>query len=248
MSEKSASTIDNRWLVELHQRWQKAGRVASPAKVGTLLEETAQQWLAEEEDRKLVAAAKQGDDRAWARLLEKHTPRALHIAQSIVGDRQSAEVIVLECFEELAIHRERLQPEDGFQRLIAWITKRRSLTHAARVRQEKDTRVPISLEEALEDDAGVSLPLVQETADPEEFVIRKLIGTTVRAAVDQLPDSLRVTINYCYFGGLSYAQAGVLLGISKSAVQQRIEKAEAMLKRWLTVVMGEDAFGEEDER
>jgi hypothetical protein len=77
MSEKRPSIIDDGWLLELHERWKRAGRVASPEDVGGLLKATAQEWLAEDEDRQLVTAAKEGDDRAWARLIEKHPPRTL---------------------------------------------------------------------------------------------------------------------------------------------------------------------------
>src|SRR5262245_15866146 len=158
MSEKSAEILDDRWLVELHERWKAARRVAPPDKVGDLLDEAAQQWLAEKEDRDLVAAVRQGDDRAWARLVEKYLPRARHIARSILADPQIAEQVAVECFEELAIQRERLHPEEGFERLVSWIAKRRSLTEAARRKREREFHGAVSLEAVLEDNEGVSLP------------------------------------------------------------------------------------------
>src|SRR5438128_6092019 len=115
MSEKSTVILDDQWLVNLHQRWKNAGRIAPADKVGALLEKTTRQWLVEEEDRQLVAAARQGDDRAWSRLIQKYTPRARSVARSILGNTAIAEDIVVECFAELAIERERLQPEEGFQ-------------------------------------------------------------------------------------------------------------------------------------
>jgi RNA polymerase sigma-70 factor, ECF subfamily len=237
-SERTDCEMDDHWLIKMRDQWKSAGRIAPPDDVGVLLDQTARGWQEDERDRELVAAVKQGDREAFDALVEIHAKRAYHRALRIVGDPDSAEDIVQQSFLDCWRTRDHLKPARGFRRLILMIVKQRSIDMLG----WRSRHPAVSLEEALEYNEGIGLPVVEDTNDPMVLAERNEEARIVREEVNRLAEEHRLVINLCDFGDLSYAEAGEVLHISKSAVKARHDKALATLRKQLEERLGEGAF------
>lgn len=227
---KNECRLDDRWLKEMHQKWKEAGRVAPPDKVGALLDEAVREW-------QTLTAAMQGDEKAWNALYAKYYQHAYSITRCIVPNDETVEDVALECLTDIFRNRADLKPERGFVRLVSRMAKLRSLSAAQRRKGAQD----ISLEAALEENDGVSLPLTEDTDDPQELVERDATAAIVRAEVNKLPEEYRVVVQLCFFGECSLSEAGKELGLGKDQVRYLLDKAKELLREPLAKQLGFDA-------
>jgi len=110
------------------------------------------------DERKLVAALRRGDEGAFEALIDTHSPALLRVAMSFVRNRAVAEEVVQECWLGVIRGIDRFE---GRSSLKSWIFK--ILTNTAQTRGERERRtVPLS---SLTRDDDPDAPVV----DPDRF-------------------------------------------------------------------------------
>jgi len=77
--------------------------------------------------------------------------------------------------------------------------------------------------------------LDSQDMDPIEQFTLEEDSQAVRAAIDQLPESLRRVVLLVYFQGLKYREAAEALAIPVGTVKSRLHTAVARLNESLTV-------------
>jgi RNA polymerase sigma factor (sigma-70 family) len=145
--------------------------------------------------------------------------------------------VALECLTDIFRNSANLKPEQGFVRLVSHMAKLRSVSAARRRKGAQD----ISLDAALEENDGVSLPLTEDTDDPQELVERHTDAAIVRAEVNKLPEEYRVVIELYFFSECSLSEVGKVLGLPKDRVRYLLEKARKTLHKPLAKQLGFDA-------
>lgn len=68
----------------------------------------------------------------------------------------------------------------------------------------------------------------------ESVPFREESDREVWDAVQRLPAKYRVVVHLCYWEGLDQGETGAILGLSRSAVQTRMSRARALLKKELS--------------
>jgi RNA polymerase sigma-70 factor (ECF subfamily) len=87
-----------------------------------------------------------------------------------------------------------------------------------------------------DEDGGTLMNLLDsQEIDPIEQLTLEEDSEAVRAAVDQLPESLRRVVLLVYFQGLKYREAADVLSIPVGTVKSRLHTAVARLNESLTV-------------
>lgn len=151
-----------------------------------------------------------GDESALGELYD-HFSALLHgLALRVTRDRVAAEDITQEVFATFWERPSSYDPGRGSLRAwLATIAHRRAVDH---VRSEERRRVGVPR-------------LFERPADLEEGVVAAEEIVRVREAVRALPDGLRQVIELAYYGGRTYREVAVEIGVPEGTAKSRLRLA-----------------------
>ena len=175
----------------------------------------------------LVAAARAGDQTAFAALIRRHYPMVHAMCARVLGDDDQARDITQEAAVTAMVGLNRLRHDDQFGAWMAGI----GLNLCRRLLRDRDWAV-FSLD-ALLDRRVIGEPAATGHG-PADAVEAAEIARRVRAAVHALPAGQRQAAQAYYLSGLTQAEAAGHLGIPASAVKTRLHKARAALRSSLS--------------
>jgi RNA polymerase sigma factor (sigma-70 family) len=176
-------------------------------------------------DADLVAAARGGDRRAFAVLVERHYGVLLATCRRATGDGELAADAAQEAVVTALVGLDRLRDPERFG---AWLIGiglnlcRRALQERARWARTDSADTPAP---------GPGPPEAAEAAQ---------IAERVRAAIAALPAGQRAAVALFHLGGLSHAEVAGRLGTRPGAVKTRLHKARGALRRELVDVHREE--------
>jgi RNA polymerase sigma-70 factor, ECF subfamily len=211
-----AATLGLVWLAD------PATERASPTRCPAVANRASVPWV-EATDALLTARLAAGDDHALAEAFDQLGPAVYGAALRVLGEWHAAQDVAQDVFVELWSHPDRYDPAVGSLRTYLTVLARRRAIDVVRselrriARQERNHR--------LTPDPGV--------ASPGDEVEAAEAAGVVRAAVRLLPDSQREVVELAYFGGLSYREVALAVGIPEGTAKSRLRLALARLESML---------------
>jgi RNA polymerase sigma factor (sigma-70 family) len=169
-------------------------------------------------DAWLVAAARGGDGRAMARLVELRGPRLLAHATRLLGEREAARDVVQEAWVEILRGLRGLRDESLF---LPWALRIVTRRVAREIRRRQHGR---RLADAVKAEAD---PSVAEAGPGEVDAAR------VRAAIAALPPAQAATVALFYLEDLSVSEVATALDVPVGTVKTRLMHARAKLRALL---------------
>jgi RNA polymerase sigma-70 factor (ECF subfamily) len=220
------------------------------------MERGARQTGATDDDWRLVAALRRGDEGAFAALVERYQLPLLRLALAYVPDQAAAEDVVGDTWLGVLNGLERFE---GRSSLKTWIF--RILTNRAKTRGQRERRsLPFSTlpEASLEGEgdpavaanrfapaspgrAGghwLAFPEAWDARPEARFAAAETLGH-VRQAIDGLPQAQRAVIELRDVQGWSAAEAREALGLSEANQRVLLHRARAKVRRALEQYLGE---------
>lgn len=188
-----------------------------------------------------LEALKAGDRAEFARFVEKNSPIIYRLALRMLGNEQDAEDVLQEAFIKAYQH---IQSFDGRAKLSTWLY--RIATNEALMLLRRRKPEGLSVEQpGGEDDGDLQDPLeiVDWTLLPEAELLSGETMAYVQQAIDQLPDSLRLTFILRELEGLSTQETAQVLDISEGAVKTRLSRARLQLREILSAYFEERIEG-----
>jgi RNA polymerase sigma-70 factor (ECF subfamily) len=180
-----------------------------------------------ETDGALVAATKWGDLQAFERLVERHQPRALAMAQRITRNREDAEDVVQESFHKAFRH---LGDFEEKARFSTWLT-RIVMNESYMLLRRRRTNMEV-LPESSEDGMGYTPEaFVDVSLSPEESCWRNERRELLTKAVRQLRPAIREAVLLRDFEARSVKETAQILGTSTATVKARLFQARRKLLR-----------------
>jgi RNA polymerase sigma-70 factor (ECF subfamily) len=170
------------------------------------------------DDRLLRDRLVAGDERALATVVSEFGGLVRGVARKVLGDDAAAEDVTQDVFVWLWERPDRFDPERGSLRSFLTVVSRRRAIDWIR-RHDADRRRA--------DRAAQEAPLVLD--DLADGVTDRDDAATVRAAVQALPADQRDCVTLAFFGGLSYREVAVRLGIPEGTAKSRLRLALAKL-------------------
>jgi RNA polymerase sigma-70 factor, ECF subfamily len=171
-------------------------------------------------DANLVAAALRGDAESFSRLCERHYPALVAIAYSRLAERHLAEDAAQETL--LAAYRDivKLKKPEQFAGWLAAICRNVATDMAkARARAcEKRAEVADCI------DLIDHTDLIDEESD---------LVVAVREIVRRLEPDVRDIVYLRYYNQMGYDQIARMLGVSEEAVNGKLRRARASIRRQL---------------
>ena len=160
------------------------------------------------------------DEQALAELIEVASPWLLGITQSLLGDPDEAEEVVLEVFASAWDRVSSLT--DEHDALLPWLLRIARNRAIDRLRRRRRWRLKVERAAAygaLSPDQ-VSATEIDEAATPGWHVHR-----SVHAAIDGLPAQQRDAVRLAYFQGLTHSEIARQLDIPIGTVKTRLRLA-----------------------
>lgn len=184
------------------------------------------------EDAALIALVAQRDEAALAALYDRYSRLAFSVALRVVGQRQLAEEITIDAFQNIWQAAATFRPNRG--RFATWlmsVARHRAIDELRRlgVRPEGSA---IGLEQGIADGATRS-DSVEELVDLDER------REAVREALADLPEPQRLALELAYFGGLTQQEIADRLRTPLGTVKTRMRMGLQKLRRVLEQVIQE---------
>lgn len=178
-------------------------------------------------DLTLVARARDGEDRAFAELLQRHKPSLYGFVRRYVSDADAAVDVVQETF--VAAWRA-LARYDARRPFAVWL-------RAIALNKCRDRARRLAVRRFILGDKDETSAEAMAQADPEPFGEARLMPVERRAAfqkaIDQLPSKLKEPLLLTYFDDLTQQEAADLLGVTVKTVETRVYRARQRLAQLL---------------
>ena len=169
-------------------------------------------------------------------MMNRYGDRLTAIAYSLLGNREDAEEVVSDTFMEAHRHAEDFRglAEGDRIRLLVVYTKNNA-KDLLRKRKGKRT-VPADAVTAVgaEGEDGAERDIPDESANPENIVLNEERSRRIASCIDRLSDEQHDVILLKYYYGMSIRTMAARLKISETAVNARLSRAKAALKKMLT--------------
>ena len=183
-----------------------------------------------------LSALQSGDPEEFARLVDAYSTRIYRLAAKMLDHPQDAEDVLQETF--LKAYRG-LKSFDGRSKISTWLF-RIATNEALMVIRRKHPDF-VSIDEPVESEEGEQEPvqIVDWCCLPEKELLSDEARQRLDAAVQKLPDSLKVVFLLRDIDDLSTLETAEVLGLSETAVKTRLSRARLRLREMLSTYYSE---------
>lgn len=183
----------------------------------------------DQQDREDMARLAAGHDAALNSVIERHGQHLFNFLLRHLQNDADAADLAQETFVRIYQHRERFRLEQKFSTWMFTIAN-----NLLRDRFRWHKRHPqVSLDAPTGQGAGGLDNLIEAGAQPDERLARDERAAEVRAAIASLPEDLRATLIFSEYEDLSHAEIGAILNCTPKAVETRLYRARAHLRKRL---------------
>jgi len=179
-------------------------------------------------DEQLMLRIAGGDESAFRTLARRCVPSIIGLARRMLGNSADAEEVAQEAMLRVWINAPRWRPEARFRTWLYRVVVNLCLN--------RKRRAPFA-----------DLESIGEVADLRPDAVTQLEreqrDKAIAAAIARLPERQRAATVLTFHEGLSNAEAAVVLGTTRSAVETLLVRAKKSLRRQLGP-MGENISGE----
>jgi RNA polymerase sigma-70 factor, ECF subfamily len=182
-----------------------------------------------EGDMTLVAAARNGNKKAFEILVKRHEQRIFFVARRMTRTREDAEDVVQQSFQKAFTHLRKFEGRSAFS---TWLT-RIAITEALMfLRRSRGLReVLIDDLKVNEETTGLEVP--DSSPDPEASYSRREWVEMLSSAIKELPFGTRRAIQLRELDERSSEETARIMGISLSALKGRMFHGRKKLRERL---------------
>lgn len=185
---------------------------------GLILSDKARQ------DYELVKTALTGDEKAFARLLNRYKDAIYFMLLKMVNNRSDAEDLTLEAFGKAFKSLHQYSPTYAFS---TWLFKIASNNCIDFLRKRKG--VQVSIESKDQNENSEPLKLKSKDPNPEERLIRQQKAILLRNVVRKLKPRYQILVELRYFKEYSYEEIAKELALPLGTVKAQLFRAREML-------------------
>lgn len=192
-----------------------------------------QHTIGEQLDDELVLRVQQGDKRAFDLLVIKYQHRIVQLVNRYVKDPSEAQDVAQEAFIKAYRALANFRGESAFYTWlyrIAINTAKNFLM--AKSRRSSDYEVDVQEAEQIE-----NAPQLQGYDTPEQLLLNDEILQTVNAAMDELPEDMRLVIMLREFEGMSYEEIAQIMNCPVGTVRSRLFRAREAIDNKLSPLL-----------
>jgi len=181
------------------------------------------------QDIVLVEAAMNGDQQAFASLMDRYRDTIFFMLLKMVKNKSDADDLTIEAFGKAFKNIHQYTPNYAFS---TWLFKIASNNCIDFLRKKKANTISI---EGQPDDSGNDIPIsIQaDILDPEEDMIKKQKAKLMRSVVSKLKPRYRELVRLRYFNEFSYEEIAKEMDIPIGTVKAQLFRARELLNNIL---------------
>jgi RNA polymerase sigma-70 factor (ECF subfamily) len=180
-------------------------------------------------DQQLVERAQRGDKRAFDLLVSKYQRKLGRLLSRFIRDPAEVEDVAQEAFIKAYRALPSFRGDSAFYTWLYRIGINTAKNYLVALGRRAPTVTEFDSDEAESFEDGEQL---RDINTPESMLMSKEIGSTVNAAMEDLPEDLRTAITLREIEGLSYEEIASIMNCPIGTVRSRIFRArEAIAAR-----------------
>ena len=178
-------------------------------------------------DQRLVERVQQGDKNAFNLLVTKYQHKVANLVSRYVSNHSDVPDIVQEAFIKAYRALPNFRGESAFYTWLYRIAVNCAKNHSVALGRKPPSN-DVDVEDAEFYDGGDAL---RENASPEKVLLTQEIKKVIFDTIEQLPDDLRIAINFREIEGLSYEEIATIMECPVGTVRSRIFRARDAIDR-----------------
>lgn len=189
-----------------------------------------------EADQQLVERVQRGDKSAFDVLVLKYQQKVANLISRYIRDPSEVQDVTQEAFIKAYRALPNFRGESAFYTWLYRIAINTAKNYLAALGRRPPSD-DVEAETAEQMDAGVRL---KEYATPEHLLLEREIAQTIKAALDDLPEDLRMAITLRELEGLSYEEIARAMDCPIGTVRSRIFRAREAIDTRLQPLLKPD--------
>ena len=184
-----------------------------------------------QKDLRLVDAAIQGDQSAYAELMDRYRESIYYMMLKMVNNSDDADDLTIEAFGKAFNRLEQYSPSYAFSTWLFKIASNNCIDHI----RKKRIKVT-SMDTGITTDDGelVFIDTQSNTLDPEETVMQKQKVMLMHELVSKLKPRYRILVEKRYFEELSYEEIAEELDLPLGTVKAQLFRARDFLANMIS--------------
>ncbi|TVY01057.1 RNA polymerase sigma factor [Paenibacillus cremeus] len=189
-------------------------------------------------DEQLIDFVRQGDERAYRVLMERHQKYIYTLIYRMIDHRETAEDLTQEVFIKLYRSLANFRGESQF---TTWLY-RLTVNLVTDYRRSQKRRPHTAILDVIKGWFG------DRKEEPEARALRKEEQLTMQQLLSDLPDKYRLILYLYHYKQLSYQEISDICGLPLKTIETRLYRGKTMLKeKWMEVRAHEqDASGQKN--
>ena len=175
-------------------------------------------------DYRLVQLAANGDEKAYAELLDRYKDAIYYMLLKMVNNKSDAEDLTIEAFGKAFKNINQYTPNYAFS---TWLFKIATNNCIDFIRKKKANL--ISLDQTTEEQDSMGTPLQSNSPDPEEDMIKSQRVALMRDVVEKLKPRYKTLVELRYFKEYSYEEIANELNLPIGTVKAQLFRARELL-------------------
>jgi RNA polymerase sigma-70 factor (ECF subfamily) len=178
------------------------------------------------EDFKLIDRAIQGDNNAYAKLLQRYKRPVYHMVLKMVRNIDDADDLTIEAFAKAFRGLHRFKKDYTFSTWLFRIATNNTIDYIRKKRLNT-----LSIENTYTDDDGqsVSIDVEDSNNNPQEETIRAQKAELLLQFVDKLPGKYQKLVRLRYYEELSYEEIAERIDAPLGTVKAQLHRARELM-------------------
>jgi len=187
----------------------------------------------EQLDKDLVLRVQQGDKSAFDLLVIKYQYKIVQLVNRYVKDPSEAQDVAQESFIKAYRAIGNFRGDSAFYTWLYRIAINTAKNYlVARSRRSSDYEIDIDDAEQIQ-----NAPELKGMDTPEQHLLNEEILETIKAAIEKLPEEMRIAITLREFEGMSYEEIADAMECPVGTVRSRIFRAREAIDNKLTPLL-----------
>jgi len=187
------------------------------------------------DDLGLVKKAKEGDNKAFEKLLKKYRKSVYYMLLKMVNNTDDAEDLTQEAFAKAFNSLGRFDPKYAFS---TWLFRIATNNCIDFIRKKRVSTVSIDSPYETDDGDSITFDIRDNDFNPDDLMLRKQRREYLQIAVDKLPDKYKQLVDLRYFQEMSYEEVADFLQLPLGTVKAQLFRARELLAEELKYLEG----------